>query len=75
MTKQETIERIRSFATLGHGWDSYIAKPITPEAIAAAIRFVHASPSELPPPKAFPMTNGGIGFTWLATPDGRIIAV
>ena len=54
----EAIRRkIRAFADLKPGWDSYDGKPITPAAIEAAIKFLEAV-------QPVPCSDGGIRLEW-----------
>jgi hypothetical protein len=61
LDKEETIERIRSFANLEKNWDSYNADPIDPKVIERAVRVI-----EILSKLAFPVpTSGGdISFEW-----------
>lgn len=82
MTKEESVDLIRGFAAqpaavVYVSGGKHKSKPVTPEAIDAAIRYV----GERGILSARPTVDGGIevrriaGFAWLVTPDGRIIAV
>lgn len=47
------------------GWDSYGARPVNPEALDRAVRFVlHLVDYELAPPRLSPLNDGGVRLEW-----------
>jgi hypothetical protein len=46
------------------GWDGYSARPISPEAYHAAVRFILALPAVLPMPDVVPEPDGELSLEW-----------
>lgn len=70
-------EKIRSFAKLEYGWDSYRAIPIAQASIDRACAFIEGLLINIPhvaAPGAFPAAQGGVMLEWLgAVPRGLTI--
>ena len=62
---RETLLRIIDFGRLPSNWDSYGARKIEPQSVAAAIKFlIHETPGSLPLPSVVPTTAGGVQLEW-----------
>jgi hypothetical protein len=61
---EQVIERIRGFATLVKGWDSYAGRCIKPWAINEAVAFLQMMPPQSPLPFAAPISNGNVQLEW-----------
>jgi hypothetical protein len=46
------------------GWDGYSAKPVSPDAYHAAVRFILALPAVVPMPEVVPEPDGEISLEW-----------
>jgi hypothetical protein len=55
-------------------WDGECARRISPEAVQAARRFIHALPGAYPPPQVLADPDGWLAFEWYAAP-GRSLFV
>lgn len=76
------IERLKKFATLEAGWDSYDAKPIRWSTIIRAIQFfsnvlyvVSNENKDIVPPFIAPLSDGGIQFEWNTCYKGLIHSI
>lgn len=57
--------QFNSFLSLSEGWDGFRAKPISMNALDAAIRLFFALIGDLSlPPQMFPLVDGGIQLEW-----------
>lgn len=72
----DQITKIRQFADLKEGWDSYGAKPVAQTAIDTAMRLAYLFSHES---RVGPTNNGGVYFWWgdeemtiEISPDGHI---
>lgn len=72
LASHSIVERLKSFATLETGWDSYDAKPIEWPTIIRAITFSYQvlyvidsqNKDVVPRPFIAPLPDGGIQFEW-----------
>lgn len=58
-------QRLNELMRLQPGWDGYRARPITDEAVRAAVTIVFAVVDDISlPPQFFPLVDGGLQLEW-----------
>ena len=61
----EVIAELQRLLHLNHGWDSYVARPVSPYAAVRGLNLLfEALPGSGPAPQLVPMSDGGLQMEW-----------
>jgi hypothetical protein len=67
--KDKIRNEIAAYSNRPAGWDGYAAKPINPNAMADARKFVQMLPEDINAPRDIPCSDGEVSLVWRS--DGR----